>query len=241
MPRVSIITPTYNRAEFLPGIWKCVREQSVDSFEWLVLDGSRQPSPIFRSITDARVRYLHNPNRMTIGAMRNALCESATGDIVALFDDDDFYAPHYIEGMLSLMEREAADFVKLLGFYLYHRQHGAFGYWDLEKNLDIHYRFGPDGVVPGQYIPADGDSRLGFGFSYVFRRHVWEASPFRDRDWNEDGLFAEAAVGKFKFAGIQDMDCSCLHIVHAGNTSISYPQHILPQVLLARLFPSFCG
>jgi glycosyltransferase involved in cell wall biosynthesis len=241
VPQVSIITPTHNRTQFLPAIWKCVREQSVHDFEWLVLDSSRHAAPIFESISDARVKYLHNPNRMTIGAMRNALCEAATGDIIALFDDDDFYAPHYIASMLSLMDREDADFVKLLGFYVYHRQHGVFGYWDLEKNLDIHYRFGPDGVIAGHFIPADGNGRLGFGFSFLFRRRVWEASHFLDQDWNEDGLFAEAAVRQFKFAGTQDIDCSCLHIVHTCSTSISYPQYLLPSALLARLFPGFHG
>jgi Glycosyl transferase family 2 len=42
MPLVSIITPTFNRAELLPTIWECVRAQSFSDFEWLVLDRSRR-------------------------------------------------------------------------------------------------------------------------------------------------------------------------------------------------------
>ena len=143
MPLVSIITPTFNRAELLPTIWECVRAQSFSDFEWLVLDDSPQPAPIFDAIGDARVRYMHVPNRMTIGAKRNALCEAAGGEVVALFDDDDFYAPHYIADMLSLMDERSADFVKLFGFFLYARQHEVFAYWDLEKSVDVHDRFVP--------------------------------------------------------------------------------------------------
>jgi glycosyltransferase involved in cell wall biosynthesis len=97
MPRVSIITPTINREGLLPAIWNCVRAQSVEDFEWLVLDGSSQPAPMFETINDARVRYMHEPKQMTIGARRNVLCEAAKGSIIVQFDDDDYYAPHYIE------------------------------------------------------------------------------------------------------------------------------------------------
>jgi glycosyltransferase involved in cell wall biosynthesis len=240
VPRVSIITPTLNRTELLPAIWNCVRKQSVDDFEWLVLDGSPQPAPMFETISDTRVKYKHNPNPMTLGGMRNALCESTTGNVVVLFDDDDFYAPRYIDRMLSLMDREGADFVKLFGFFLYHRRNEVFAYWDLERNHDIHYRVGPGGVTAGQYIPGEGDERLGYGFSFVFRRQVWEASRFPDeRAWNEDGIFAETAASQFKLAGAQDIECSCLHVVHTTNTSVSYPQHIIPSFMLAQLFPGF--
>jgi hypothetical protein len=73
MPLVSIITPTFNRAELLPTIWECVRAQSFSDFEWLVLDDSPQPAPIFDAIGDARVRYMHVPNRMTPGVEDGAL------------------------------------------------------------------------------------------------------------------------------------------------------------------------
>ena len=157
-----------------------------------------------------------------------------------MFDDDDFYAPHYIADMLSLMQKSGAEFVKLFGFFLYHRRHDVFAYWDLEKNVDVHYSVDPNGVVPIPYRPSGGDNRLGFGFSYVFRRRVWETARFPDeKNWNEDGEFANAAVARFKFDGMQDAKCSCLHVVHANNNSRSFPQHLLPRFLLPRLFPAF--
>jgi hypothetical protein len=32
---------------------------------------------------------------------------------------------------------------------------------------------------------------------------------------------------------------TCLHIIHAGNTSVTYPQQLLPPQLLPQLFPDF--
>jgi glycosyltransferase involved in cell wall biosynthesis len=88
---VSIITPTANRVNLLPAIWDCVRNQSIHDFEWLVHDGSAQRTAMFDDINDTRVRYIHESTPMTIGAKRNALCSEAKGEIIAQFDDDDYY------------------------------------------------------------------------------------------------------------------------------------------------------
>ena len=45
------------------------------------------------------------PESITIGAKRNALCAAVKGEIIAHFDDDDFYGLHYIERMVSFMDR----------------------------------------------------------------------------------------------------------------------------------------
>ena len=54
-------------------------------------------------------------------------------------------------------------------------------------------------------------------------------------------VFANTAVHQLKFrsAGMQDATRSCLHIIHASNTSIAFPQQILPAKSLPILFPKF--
>ena len=114
MPRVSIITPTKDRQELLPALWDCVRAQSEQDFEWLVHDGSPQRASIFDAIDDPRVRYMHLPGQMRIGAKRNALCDAAKGEIIAHFDDDDFYGPRYIDGNGIIHGRPTRGFRKAL-------------------------------------------------------------------------------------------------------------------------------
>jgi glycosyltransferase involved in cell wall biosynthesis len=240
MPRVSIITPTVNRQGLLPVLWGCVRAQSVEDFEWLVLDGSPDRATFFDTISDPRVSYRHAPAPMSIGERRNALCRAANGEIIAQFDDDDFYARHYIEGMLSLMEEKRADFVKLFGFFLYHRQHEVFAYWDLALAFPLHYRLHPSEEI--QLVPySDGgrDARWGYGFSYVFHRRVWETERFLNQNHGEDQKFADAAVARFNCAGKQDRDYSCVHVIHTSNTSFCFPQQVWPKGQVAQLFPGF--
>jgi glycosyltransferase involved in cell wall biosynthesis len=240
LPWVSIITPTINRQAFLPALWDCIRAQSVQDIEWLVHDGSPDRTPMFDKIDDPRVRYTHAPEPMKLGAKRNALCDSAKGDIIAFFDDDDFYAPRYLEGMLSFMNDLNADFVKLFGFFIYQRTRGDFAYWDLETDFPVHYRFHPESPpLPCKYR-GGFSSRWGYGFSYVFNRRVLEKVRFPDQDHGEDAIFANNAVARFKSAGKQDFTASCIHVVHSTNTATTlYPQQILPLDFLPRLFPAF--
>jgi glycosyltransferase involved in cell wall biosynthesis len=238
MPRVSIITPTLNREDLLPALWRCVRAQSVQDIEWIVHDGSPERARMFDEIGDPRVRYLHVPEPMTIGAKRNALCDAAKGEIIAHFDDDDFYGPRYIEGMVSLMAEKSVDFVKLFGFFLYHRTQHVFAYWDLERDFPIHWHLEPDTPPYPEQNNGYMSGRWGYGFSYVFHRRLWEAVHFPDQNFGEDQVFADAVVDRFGAAGKQDFAYSCIHVIHR-NLSISYPQQILPKALLPELFPDF--
>lgn len=241
MPQVSIITPTINRQALLPALWDCIRAQSFQDFEWLVHDGSAKRAPMFDAIDDPRISYMHVPGPMTIGAKRNALCAAAKGEIIVHFDDDDFYGRHYVERMASFMTDVNVDFVKLFGFFLYHRPRRIFAYWDLEKDFPRHFLLHPGSghpCIPVKYHrPAA--AQWGYGFSYVFYRHIWEAIRFPDQGHGEDQIFADKAVAKFKTAGKQDFACSCLHIIHTSNLSIAFPQQILPTESLIKLFPDF--
>lgn len=242
MPRVSIITPTKDRHPLLPAIWQCVSAQSFHDFEWLVHDGTATRATMFAEIDDPRVLYRHVPGEMTIGAKRNALCEASEGDVIVHFDDDDFYAPSYISEMLSFMAEQEADFVKLFGFFLYHRANNVLAYLNLESDFPLCFQLrGSDTDVP--IACASRPDRLrpwGYGFCYVYSRKAWEDFAFDDRDWGEDHVFADKVIAKYKSAGRQDLTYSCLHVLHGTNISWTYPQQVMSaDGLLTQLFPSF--
>ena len=114
-PRVSLITPTFGRHKFLPLAAKFVSHQSVSDIEWLVLDDSPEPSEFMQRLADPRIVYEHTAIRCTTGDKRNRLIDRAKGNIIALFDDDDFYGPNYLARMLSALEENDADIAKLAG------------------------------------------------------------------------------------------------------------------------------
>src|ERR1700679_3127501 len=109
-PAVSIITPTFNRPTLLQAQAAIVRAQSVQDFEWLILDDSPEPCAHFRDVLDPRIRYHHLAGApMLVSAKRNWLCERANASVIAQFDDDDYYAPDYLAMMLARLNESGAD------------------------------------------------------------------------------------------------------------------------------------
>jgi glycosyltransferase involved in cell wall biosynthesis len=256
MPKVSIITPTKNRQHFLSMLWDCVHSQSLfQDTEWLIHDGSQQAAA-FEWMKPPHVRYYHVPGEMTIGAKRNALCDVAQGEIIAHFDDDDYYSPEYIKNMLALLTDKNVDFVKLFGFFLYQPARDVFAYWDLLSDLPWHWVLGGNEEPRRQRNNRHMSGAWGYGFSYVYRRQVWQRSPFPEKPhipgdqsgFGEDQVFADAVhrkAGKHDFA--PDLNSfspgSCIHVIHASKTShnmsLAFPQQILEQEWLPTLFSDF--
>lgn len=99
-PPVSIVTPTYNRAKFFPALIKCIQAQTYPRgrFEWLIYDdGTERVEDIIKPyMTELNIRYFTSDTKVLIGAKRNKLHEEARGDIIVVFDDDDYYTPDRI-------------------------------------------------------------------------------------------------------------------------------------------------
>lgn len=238
---MSIITPTRNRARFLPHALACVQSQTWPRIEWLVDDDSPAPDPFMQAVADPRLRYCHSPERRTIGAKRNRLIVQAQGDIIAHFDDDDFYSPDYIAHLVQVLQHSEADFAKLTGWFAYSPVYDRLAYCDLENIGGLHWAWSGGPMRRQEFGEAatrrsPSDDYLSFGFSYVFRRSVWQQAPFPEIDWNEDGVFAKAAMKTCRMVFVQDPKGLCMHIVHRSNSSVCYPQYLFPNALFGHLF-----
>jgi glycosyltransferase involved in cell wall biosynthesis len=239
-PLVSIITPTFNRDAFLAQGLRWVREQTYPHIEWLILDDSPEPTRSLAALDDRRVRYEHIARRLSIGEKRNRLVAAAQGEFIAHFDDDDYYAPRFVETMVTNLESNQADFVNLCSWYLFDVRHDFLGFWDLRRTTGTHYLCYADALRLGTFNAQNNarlaDNYLGYGFTYVYRRRVWEANPFPARDWGEDADFVKAAAARFQMLSIGDQTALVLHVLHANSTSSCFPQYHLPTFLAPALF-----
>jgi glycosyltransferase involved in cell wall biosynthesis len=239
-PLVSIITPTFGREEYLAQTLRWVRAQSYPRIEWLILDDSPAPAALFADIADARIRYEHIGERLSIGEKRNRLIARAGGDYLAHFDDDDYYAPRFLETMIARLESNTADFANLSSWYLFDLRHDFFGFWDLKRTTGLHYLCYADGLRLNNFTPQNNaalaDNYLGYGFTYVYRRRVWEATPFAAVDWGEDAQFVRSAAARFKVLSVAEQSGLVLHVLHAQSTSSCFPQFHLPTFLVPSMF-----
>ncbi len=243
MPAISITTPTFRRHLLLERQHRTVLAQSVEDFEWLILDDSPEPSPYFAGLRDKRIRYHHHAaGRMSIGAKRNWLAGQATAPVIAHFDDDDYYAPDYLKVMLAQLSRKGADMAKFTAWHVYSRRHNQLAYWDTTISGGLVFKLSAEPIEPF-FIRKEDEPRFarhyaGFGYNFVYRKPVWEAVRFPESDFAEDYGFASAAIeAGCRYAHFPDTESLCLQIMQPEGISIAWPQWLLPDFLLPKLFP----
>lgn len=93
-PRVSVILPVYNGAEYLEQSIRSTLDQSFEDFELIVInDGSKDYSEqIVASFSDSRIKYVFQKNR-GLAATLNSGIQLAKGEFIARQDQDDFSSP----------------------------------------------------------------------------------------------------------------------------------------------------
>ncbi|HSL58561.1 MAG TPA: glycosyltransferase family A protein [Acidimicrobiales bacterium] len=120
-PLVTVLTPTFDRADLLGDTYQSLLDQSVSDVEWLVVDdGSTDDtaSRVERWARDAPfdVRYLHQANAGKHVALNRGVA-AARGRYVAVLDSDDRYLPGALETLLhhfeSLPDEVAATFANV--------------------------------------------------------------------------------------------------------------------------------
>jgi glycosyltransferase involved in cell wall biosynthesis len=245
---VSVICPTYERSAQLREMIGYYRAQTFNgALELLILDDSPEPSEFLANgqYRNAGVRYIHRSgDRMSIGAKLNALMEQARGDVLMRFDDDDYYAPAYVERMLELLSDN--DYLTLSGWFAYSPKHRKFCYWETDVLSPVHFVLSPyDPFVAMSTVGAEPpDSwmrwRNGYGFASAWRRRVADAVRFPDRSDGEDAEFFERVVNAgFQAGHAADAEGLVLHVIHQNNMSKVLPQYLLPDFALGKYFPGY--
>ena len=99
-PPISIITPTYNRAEFIDLAFHnlLATDYPRDKIEWVVVEDNEDKDKMasekiisFQIQSNITLKYIPIEGRMSIGEKRNHGVENASNDIILFMDDDDHY------------------------------------------------------------------------------------------------------------------------------------------------------
>src|SRR5215510_16389067 len=106
MPAVSVIIPTYNRAEFLRLAITSVLNQTFQDFEIIVVDDASEDHTheVVSDFSDKRIKYIRHEANKRVSAARNTGVLSASGDYIAFLDDDDEWLPRTLQMQVALLE-----------------------------------------------------------------------------------------------------------------------------------------
>ncbi|MEF2229668.1 MAG: glycosyltransferase family 2 protein [Pseudodesulfovibrio sp.] len=107
---ISIILPTYNRAQFIESALRSVFVQTHSRWELVIIDdGSTDgTSEVLARYDDPRIILVRQENQ-GVSAARNAGVARCSGGVIALLDSDDEWLPRKLEKQLAYMRRHGYE------------------------------------------------------------------------------------------------------------------------------------
>lgn len=108
LPKISIITPSYNQDQFLEATILSILEQSYPNLEYIIIDGgSTDGSPdIIKKYEKDLYYWVSENDRGQTHAINKGL-QRATGDILAWLNSDDVYLPGAFEKVVKAFEENS--------------------------------------------------------------------------------------------------------------------------------------
>lgn len=192
---ISIVVPSFNRADIFAETLDSVSHQDSDDFECIVVDdGSTDNSmDLVRSYLEKDSRFvLVERDREPKGACtcRNIGVERAKGDLVMFLDTDDLLEPFAISQRQSVMDRNPdLDFALFPSLVFEHKPHDLRKWWNRED----------DRTPLVRQLNMDAISQ---GTAVIFRKKMFTELGMWDASlavWQDIDLFIRAYTGGYSF------------------------------------------
>lgn len=103
---VSIILPTYNRANYITRAIHSVLQQTYRHWELLIVDdgSSDHTHSVLRTISDPRIRLMRHSTNFGVALARNTALAAARGDLIAFIDSDDVWKPEKLRRQITFLQ-----------------------------------------------------------------------------------------------------------------------------------------
>ncbi|MBS7270657.1 MAG: glycosyltransferase family 2 protein, partial [Candidatus Freyarchaeota archaeon] len=103
---ISIVTPTYDRANLLKRAIRSVLNQTYQKWELIIVDDPRsthRTEEVVRNFEDRRIKY-YRSQKIGLSSSRNRGMELSRGKYIVFLDSDDELMPHALETIVKKFE-----------------------------------------------------------------------------------------------------------------------------------------
>ncbi len=107
-PSVSVVVPTIGRPELLRALRSVRAQRTAARVELIVVHDGKPGTELHSEVADLADHVLRTSGRIGGCRARNLGIAAATGDLLALLDDDDEWLPNKLEAQFAVL-REASD------------------------------------------------------------------------------------------------------------------------------------
>ena len=137
LPKISIVTPSYNQADFVGWTVRSVFLQRYPNLEYILMDGGSTDGTcnVLEPYADRFAHFVSEKDGGQADAIRRGF-ERSTGQIMAYLNSDDMLAP----GTLAFVAQYFADHPEVDAVYSHRvtvdEENRASGYWILPRHSD---------------------------------------------------------------------------------------------------------
>ncbi len=112
-PTVSVIVPTYNRADAIPRTIESVLSQTLEDLELIIVDDASDDDTdeVVASYDDDRIRFFQHEENQGASVARNTGIDHAEGEYMAFLDSDDVWLPTKVEKQVLTLELRSDEWV----------------------------------------------------------------------------------------------------------------------------------
>lgn len=214
-PLMSCIMPTRGRAAFVAQSIRYFQRQDYPALELIIVYETDADLPA--GIDDPRIRCIRTPTHTSIGAKRNEAVRVARGELIAHWDDDDWYGAQRLSRQAAPILHNVADITGLNDMLFMARPQAEF--WACSRALF-------------RQMFLENVS----GGTLVFRRSLWERhGQYPHTSLREDADFLQKTLrGGARLCRIAGRSL-CVYVRHDGNTWKFKEGHYLQQAAWRRV------
>ena len=179
-PFISILTPTFNRSEFLPVLFQSLEQQNFQDFEWIVAnDGSSDnTNELIESLmpsSNFQITYINSSHRVGKSKMDNLLLDHAKGKYLCWCDSDDYFTKNAFE-----IIRE-----KLTALEMQNDYDDYIGLFAINKNTDagLETFFRKDILEEGHYLWKEFENEVSGDGAIIANANLFEGKRFPEIDF----------------------------------------------------------
>lgn len=178
---VSVIIPTYKRAEYLKRAIESVLNQTYKNIEILVIDDNDPDSTYRREneimlkelVENKKIIYIKHPRNMNGAAARNTGIRKAQGKYITFLDDDDYFMKNRIETIVKQLKTNDEYDGAYTGFECMYNNNVIYQhYGEVSGNLKLEVLKQNSffGTGSNMFFRSDCINKIGF-FDEKFKRH----------------------------------------------------------------------
>jgi glycosyltransferase involved in cell wall biosynthesis len=110
LPRISIVTPSFNQGKFIEKTIRSVVDQAYPNLEYIIIDGGSKDETVdvIRRYEKHLAYWVSENDRGAADAIAKGFA-SATGDIFAYLNSDDVYLPGALQSIADVMRDPSID------------------------------------------------------------------------------------------------------------------------------------